>query len=74
MAYRNNPNLFEIHPIDDMFSSFDVFNQKLSKHKTKQYKKVRKEAQRLLYKEKQYIPGLKLFFKYLWLKLQKKNN
>ena len=50
MAYRNYPTLFEIHPIDDMFSSFDVFNQKLSKHKTKQYKKVRKEAQRLLYK------------------------
>lgn len=72
MAYRTNPNLFEIHPIDDMFSSFDVFNQKLSKHKTKQYKKVRKEAQRLLYKDKQYIAGLKLFFKYLWLKLQKK--
>ena len=72
MAYRTNPNLFEIHPIDDMFSSFDVFNQKLSKHKTKQYKKVRKEAQRLLYKDKQYLTGLKLFFKYLWLKLQKK--
>ncbi|CBL05389.1 hypothetical protein MHY_02050 [Megamonas hypermegale ART12/1] len=29
------------------------------------------QAQKLLYKEKQYIEGIKLFFKYLWLKLQK---
>ena len=47
-------------------------NQKLSKHKIKQYKKVRKEAQRLIYKDKQYFLGLKIFLKYLWLKLQKK--
>lgn len=72
MAYRAKPSLFEIHSMDDMFSSFDIFNLNLTKCPIKQYKKTRKEAQRLLYKEKQYGAGLKLFFKYLWLKLQKK--
>ena len=72
MAYRAQPTLFEIHPMEDMFSSFDIFNLNLTKRPIKQYKKTRKEAQRLLYKEKQYNTGLKLFLKYLWLKVQKK--
>ena len=72
MAYRAKPTLFEIHPMEDMFSSFDIFNLNLTKRPIKQYKKTRKEAQRLLYKEKRYIAGLKLFFKYLWLKVQRK--
>lgn len=73
MAYRANPEIFEVHYIDNMYGALDVFkNIKLTKIETKEYKKVRMQAQKLLYKEKQYIEGIKLFFKYLWLKLQKK--
>ena len=73
MAYRANPEIFEVHYIDNMYGALDIFkNIKLTKIETKEYKKVRMQAQKLLYKEKQYIEGIKLFFKYLWLKLQKK--
>ena len=73
MAYRANPEIFEVHYIDNMYGALDVFkNIKLTKIEIKEYKKVRMQAQKLLYKEKQYIEGIKLFFKYLWLKLQKK--
>ncbi|MBM6761289.1 WlaTC/HtrL family glycosyltransferase [Megamonas hypermegale] len=73
MAYRANPNLFEVHYIDNMYAALDIFQDiQWTKIATKQYKKTRIQAQKLLYKEKRYIAGLKLFFKYLWLKLQKK--
>ena len=73
MAYRANPELFEVHQMDNMYAALDIFQDvHWTKIETKQYKKVRIQAQKLLYKEKQYGAGLKLFFKYLWLKVQKK--
>lgn len=73
MAYRAKPELFEVHQMDNMYAALDIFQDiKWTKIETKQYKKVRMQGQKLLYKEKQYSAGLKLFFKYLWLKLQKK--
>ena len=73
MAYRAKPDLFEVHYIDNMYAALDIFQDiRWTKIETKQYKKTRMQAQKLLYKEKRYIAGLKLFFKYLWLKLQKK--
>ncbi len=73
MAYRANPNIFEVHKIDNMYTALDIFADiNFTKIKTKESKVVRKQAQRLIYKEKRYSEGLKLFIKYLWLKLQKK--
>ena len=73
MAYRANPSIFEVHQIDNMYGALDIFQDiKLTKIETKEYKKTRMKAQRLLYKEKRYGKGIAFFFKYLWLKLQKK--
>ncbi len=73
MAYRANPEIFSVHRIDNMYAALDIFaDNSFTKIKTKEYKVVRKQAQRLLYKEKRYGEGLKLFIRYLWLKLQKK--
>lgn len=73
MAYRAKPELFEVHQMDNMYAALDIFQDiHWTKIETKQYKKVRMQAQKLLYKDKAYGAGLKLFFKYLWLKLQKK--
>ncbi len=73
MAYRANPKVFEVHQMDNMFTSLDILQDlNLTKRKFKEYKKVRKQAQKALYKEKRYLKGIKLFIKYLCLKLQKK--
>ena len=73
MAYRAKPELFEVHQMDNMYAALDIFQDvHWTKIETKQYKKIRMQAQKLLYKEKQYGAGLKLFFKYLWLKIQRK--
>ena len=73
MAYRANPELFEVHYIDNMYGALDLFEGiNLTKIETKDYKKTRIQAQKLLYKEKEYRRGIVLFLKYLWLKMQKK--
>ena len=73
MAYRAKPELFEVHQMDNMYAALDIFQDvHWTKIETKQYKKIRMQAQKLLYKEKQYGAALKLFFKYLWLKVQRK--
>ena len=72
MAYRANPEVFEVHHIDDMYAALDIFQDvNLERAKIKKYKKTRIKAQKLIYREKKYYDGFKMFVKYIWLKLYK---
>lgn len=73
MAYREKPELFEIHPVDDFFSGLkQVGGDHLTiKNCKKQYKETKKEAKASL-KQGEYMTSAKLYAKYAKEKLLNK--
>lgn len=72
MAYREQPETFEIHPTETFFSPIKDFGGiHLTSVRLKQYKKSKKTARRL-WKEKQYGQSLQWYWKYIKQKLQSK--
>jgi len=72
MAYRENPDLFEIHPVDDWFIALkEVGGEHLTRASKIQYKESKKQAQ-VLWRTGNYRQALKWYGKYAREKLQTK--
>ena len=72
MAYRENPDLFEIHPVDDWFIALkEVGGEHLTRASKIQYKESKKQSQ-ALWQVGNYTQALKWYGKYAREKLQTK--
>lgn len=72
MAYRERPELFEIHPVDDWFIALkEVGGEHLTRAPKVQYKESKKQAQRS-WQDRNYMDAIKWYKKYAREKLQTK--
>ncbi|GMB01270.1 WlaTC/HtrL family glycosyltransferase [Pelosinus sp. IPA-1] len=72
MAYRERPELFEIHPVDDWFIALkDVGGAHLTRASKLQYKESKKQAKHF-WQEGNYLDAIKWYNKYAREKLQAK--
>lgn len=72
MAYRERPELFEIHPVDDWFIALkEVGGEHLTRAPKVQYKESKKQAQRY-WQDGNYMDAIKWYNKYAREKLQTK--
>lgn len=72
MAYREQPEIFEIHPTETFFSPIKDFGgTHLTSVRMKQYKKAKKTAQKL-WRDGQYRQALQWYLTYAVEKLQSK--
>lgn len=72
MAYRERPELFEIHPVDDWFVALtEVGGSHLTRASKIQYKESKKQAQNF-WQEGKYLDAIKWYNKYAREKLQAK--
>ena len=72
MAYRERPELFEIHPVDDWFIALkEVGGAHLTRAPRIQYKESKKQAQ-IFWQDGKYLDAIKWYNKYAREKLQAK--
>ncbi len=72
MAYRERPELFEIHPVDDWFIALKDFGgAHLTRAPKIQYKESKRQAQNF-WQEGKYLDAIKWYNKYAREKLQAK--
>lgn len=72
MAYRERPDLFEIHPVDDWFIALkEVGGAHLTRAPKVQYKESKKQAKQF-WQEGNYLDAIKWYNKYAREKLQEK--
>lgn len=71
MAYRKNPQIFEIHKVDDFFSALiDVGGGHLTRREKIKYKETKKEAQKL-WASGRYVRATQVYLKYAQEKWQR---
>ena len=72
MAYRERPNLFQIHSVDDWFIALkEVGGTHLTRAPKIQYKESKKQAQ-MFWKDEKYLDAIKWYNKYAREKSQQK--
>lgn len=72
MAYRERPQMFELHEVEDFFSGIkQVGGGHFAVRPQKQYKESKKQA-KIRWKEQRYLEAAKYFIKYIGEKQQRR--